>query len=89
MNPIEKIAFEKEYKSGPKASTDVHAGGIFFCVPYEDKIKFRKDGKVELTKTVIEYYRPMDGQFEVDHINNYRLVGTYSLSKNKYIECTF
>ncbi|MEZ4957994.1 MAG: hypothetical protein R2825_30830 [Saprospiraceae bacterium] len=89
MNPIEKIQFEKEYKSSPRASTDLHAGGIFFCVPYEEIIKFWKEGKVELTRRVIERFRPMDGQSEIEEINNFKLVGTYELTDRKYIECKF
>lgn len=89
MNPLEKIHFEKEYKSSPMASTDMHAGGIFFCVPYEEIIKFWENGKVELTRRVIEYFRPMDGQPEIDEINNFKLIGTYGLSDRNYIECKF
>lgn len=89
MNPIQNIQFEREYKSSPMASTDLHAGGIFFCVPYEEIIKFGKGGKVELTKKVIENFRPMDGQSEIDKINNFKLIGTYQLSSRKYIECKF
>jgi len=89
MNPIAKIQFDKAYKSGPKASTDLHAGGIFFCVPYEEIITFFENGKVEIKRRVIEYFRPMDGQSEIDEINNFKLVGTYKLSDRKYIECTF
>jgi hypothetical protein len=89
MNPIEKIKFDKEYKSSPKASTDLHAGGIFFCVPYEEIITFYKDGKVEIKRSVIENFRPMDGQSEIDEINDFKLKGTYELSSKKYIKCKF
>ncbi len=89
MNPIEKIQFEKEYKSSPRASTDLHAGGIFFCVPYEEIIKFWEDGRVELTRKVIENFRPMDGQSEIDKINNFKLAGYYELSDREYIKCKF
>jgi len=89
MNPIEKIHYERAYKSAPKAKTELHAGGIFFCVPYEEVIKFWKNGKVELTKRVIESFRPMEGQSEIDEINNFKLVGTYELSDRAYIACKF
>ena len=89
MNPIEKLQFEIEYKSSPMASTDLHAGGIFFCVPYEEIIKFWKDGTVELTRSVIEKFRPMDGQSDIDEINSFKLIGTYELSDRRYIECKF
>tara|TARA_B100000683_G_C12474576_1_gene549015 strand:+ start:937 stop:1317 length:381 start_codon:yes stop_codon:yes gene_type:complete len=89
MNPIEKIQFEKEYKSSPKAWTDIHAGGLFFCVPYEEIVKFHKGGKVEITKRVIENFRPCWGQRQIDKINNFKLIGTYKLSGREYVECTF
>ena len=89
MNPIDKIQLNKEYKSGPHASTDLHAGGIFFCVPYEDIITFFENGKVEIKKRVIETFRPMDGQYDIDAINHFKLTGTYELSDRGYINCTF
>jgi len=89
MNPIDHLQFEREYKSSPKASTDIHAGGIFFCVPYEDIIIFFENGNVELRKRVIENFRPMGGQSQIDKINNFKLMGTYELSDRNYIECTF
>lgn len=89
MNPIEKIQFNKEYISGPKASTDIHAGGIFFCVPYYEIITFFENGTVEITKRVIENFRPMNGQSEIDKINNFKWSGTYELTDRNYIECKF
>lgn len=89
MNPIEKIQFGKAYKSSPKAFTDLHAGGLFFCVPYEEIITFFQDGKVELKRSVIETFRPMDGPSEIDAINNFNRKGTFKLSDRKYIVCEF
>jgi len=88
-NPLELIQFGKAYKSGPKASTDLHAGGIFFCVPYEEILTFSQDGTLELIKRVIENFRPFDGQQEIDAINNFKIKGTYRLSDRKYIQCEF
>lgn len=89
MNVIEAIQFEKEYQSGPQASTDLHAGGIFFCVPYREIMIFFQDGSVVFKKKVIENFRPMDGQLEIDEINNFYMKGTYQLSSKKYIRCEF
>ncbi|WP_353481150.1 hypothetical protein [Haliscomenobacter sp.] len=89
MNPLEKIKLGKPYKSGPRASTDLHAGGIFFCTPYEEIITFFEDGVVEISSSVIEFFRPMDGQAEIDKINEFKLVGNYLLPAREYIECQF
>lgn len=88
MNPIEKIQFGKEYVSGPKATTDLHVGGIFFCILYEEVLIFHENGDIELTKRVIERFRPMDGQ-DVDRINNFQLNGKFFLSDRNYIVCEF
>ena len=89
MNPIQKIQFGKAYISAPKAATDIHAGGIFFCTPYEDIITFFEDGTVEIRRSVIENFRPMDGREEIDRLNNYRKWGQYRLNDRNYIECIF
>lgn len=89
MNPIEKIKLGKPYESGPRADTDLHAGGIFFCTPYVEIITFFENGVVEISSSVIEYFRPMDGQYEIDKINAFKLIGKYKLSDREYIECQF
>lgn len=89
MNPLQKIKFDKEYVSGPRASTDMHAGGIFFCVPYEEVIVFSEDGTVVLSRRVIEHFRPMDGRAETDRRYNFKKEGRYELSKRGYILCRF
>lgn len=89
MNPLEQIQLGKEYLSGIEATTDLHAGGIFFCVPYQECIIFRENGIVEITRKVIERFRPMDGQNEIDEINNFKLVGKYLISDRDYLLCEF
>lgn len=85
--PLEHLELEKEYKT-LKTNTDLHAGGIFFCIPYEESIIFYKNGKVEIKQRVIENFRPMDQQ-DLDRINNVRIIGTYRLNLRNYIECDF
>lgn len=89
MNILDKLQLGKEYLSGPQAMTDLHAGGIFFCVPYLECVIFRENAIVEITRRVIERFRPMDGQTEIDHINNKQLIGKYSISDRNYLVCTF
>ena len=43
------LKINNKYTSGPLASTDLHAGGIFFCTPYVEHIEFLNNGIVELT----------------------------------------
>lgn len=88
MNPISKLQFGTPYIASPQASTELHAGGIFFCIPYEERITFFEDGRVELRRKVIEDFRPMDNQ-DVDAINDFFLKGSYRLSGRRYILCEF
>ncbi|HGG58030.1 MAG TPA: hypothetical protein ENK31_09575 [Nannocystis exedens] len=88
-NASDGIEFGAEYISGPKASTDLHAGGIFFCTPYHEILTFSADGRVCLRRRVIEFFRPMNGQSEIDSIEQFEMIGEYHLNSRGYIECTF
>ena len=56
-----KVEFNKKYQSGLIANTDLHAGGLFFCIIYRYCLNFFENGKVELTKKLVDAFRPMDG----------------------------
>ena len=88
MNPIDQLKMEAEYVCGPLITTEFHAGGVFFCVPYEQIIRFSADGTLILFRRVIERFRPMDGQAEIDATNNFRKEGKYMLTDRNYIKCT-
>ncbi len=88
-NAKASIKLGAEYISGPKASTDLHAGGIFFCTPYREILTFSADGQVCLRRQVIEFFRPMQGQSEIDRIDQFERIGEYCLNHRGYLQCTF
>lgn len=78
----------KKYQSGLIANTDLHAGGLFFCIIYQNQLEFFENGKVELTKKVLEALRPMD-ENDVKHLQNFKIVGHYSFNDRGYLVCKF
>lgn len=78
----------KKYQSGLIANTDLHAGGLFFCIIYQNQLEFFQNGKVELTKKVVEALRPMD-ENDVKHLQNFKIVGDYSFNDRGYLVCKF
>lgn len=78
----------KKYQSGLIANTDLHAGGLFFCIIYQNQLEFFENGKVELTKKVVEALRPMD-ENDVKHLQNFKIVGDYSFNDRGYLVCKF
>ena len=83
-----KIEYNRGYVSELIANTDLHAGGIFFCIIYQDYLEFFENGRVELTKKVVDAFRPMD-DMDVLHLERYKLSGTYSFSDRGYLICSF
>ncbi|CAA9197434.1 hypothetical protein FLA105534_01643 [Flavobacterium bizetiae] len=78
----------KKYQSGLIANTDLHAGGLFFCIIYQNQLEFFENGKVELTKKVVDAFRPMD-ENDVEHLKNFNIVGDYSFNDRGYLVCKF
>ena len=83
------LKIKNKYTSGPLASTDLHAGGIFFCTPYVEHIEFLDNGKVELTRSVIEDFRPMNGAEDAESYNSFQLKGNYLINSRGYLTCEF
>lgn len=83
-----RIELNKKYQSGLIANTHLHAGGLFFCIIYQNCLEFFHDGKVELTKKVIDAFRPMD-ENDVRHLENYKITGKYHLNDRGYLICDF
>jgi hypothetical protein len=83
-----KIYFKKKYLSGMLANTDLHAGGVFFCIIYQNALEFFENGKVELTKKVIDAFRPMDGN-DVSYLENYKIIGKHYFNSRGYLVCEF
>jgi hypothetical protein len=82
------ISLDSDYVSVPIANTDLHAGGIFFCIVYEKIIRFNKDGSIQLTKRIIDPFRPMD-DIDIELINNYYQKGNYRFNDRDLIICSF
>jgi len=78
----------KIYQSELIANTDLHAGGIFFCVIYVNRLSFHENGEVVLTRIITNPFRPMDPA-DVQQINNYKSVGIYHKAKNGCLICDF
>jgi hypothetical protein len=70
------------------ANTELHAGGLFFCIIYKNCLQFFEDGKVEMTKIIIDAFRPMDDS-DVSHLENYKIIGKYSINDRGYLVCEF
>jgi hypothetical protein len=83
-----KIDFDRKYLSSMIANTELHAGGLFFCIIYQNCLQFFENGKVELTKKIIDAFRPMD-ENDVRHLENYKVIGNYSLNDRGYLVCEF
>lgn len=83
-----KLEINKKYLSGLIAKTELHAGGLFFCILYHNCLKFFENGKVELTKKVFDAFRPMD-ENDIRYLENYKIVGKYSFNDRGYLVCEF
>jgi len=82
------IRIGREYKTGLAASTDLHAGGIFFCIIYEQVIKFTDASSVEMYYKVINPLSPMD-DYDVEQLSNYFQKGSWSYNNQGYLYCQF
>ena len=83
-----KIELNKKYLSGLKAHTDLHAGGLFFCIIYQNCLEFFESGEVAFTKKLIDAFKPMDAH-DVSAIENYNMIGEYFFNDKGYLECKF
>jgi hypothetical protein len=83
-----KIELNKKYLSSLMANTELHAGGLFFCILYQNCLEFFEIGKVVLTKNLVDDFRPMD-ENDIRHLENYKIVGKYSFNDRGYLVCEF
>ncbi len=83
-----KIELKRRYLSGMDASTDLQAGGLFFCIIYQRCLQFFEHGKVELTNKIVDAFRPMDPA-DVEMLENFKLVGKYWFNERGYLVCEF
>jgi hypothetical protein len=82
------LALNKKYLSGLVANTELHAGGLFFCILYKNCLEFFENGQVELTKKIVDAFRPMD-ENDIRHLEDYRVIGKYSINERGYLVCKF
>jgi hypothetical protein len=83
-----RVEFNKKYLSSLIANAELHAGGLFFCILYQNCLEFFSDGKVELTKKIVDAFRPMD-ESDIKHLENYQITGNYSFNDRGYLVCEF
>lgn len=84
---IEKLKFDTRYVTGPKASTDLHAGGVFFCVVYRECIQFDREGGARHWFEVIDDSRALDD--EAEDLRGTDMSGRYSVNDRGYLVCKF
>lgn len=82
-----QLTFGRPYATGPFARTDLHAGGIFFCVVYRDCIEFSDNGDARRWAEVMDGSRPFDN--EVEEIRNDTETGAWHVNELGYIVCEF
>ncbi len=87
VNPLSQITLDAEYTSGPLATSDLHAGGIFFCVLYEEVLIFRPNNVVELDVRILDNWRPLDD--EADFLSKRSATCSYGLNDREYLSCKF
>ncbi len=87
VNPLSQITLDAEYTSGPLATSDLHAGGIFFCVLYEEVLIFRSNNVVELDVRILDNWNPLDD--EADSLSKRSAIGSYGLNDRDYLSCKF
>jgi hypothetical protein len=88
MQPVlGQIQYDHPYCAGPLAWTDLHAGGVFFCVVYEELIQFRRDGTVRRWRTIMDDSRQLDD--EAEQLLRIAPAGHYRVNDRGYLECVF
>jgi hypothetical protein len=82
------IELNKKYFSVLIADTDLHAGGVFFCILYRKCLLFLDNGEVQLSKELVDPFKPGDEQ-DVRRIKDYQAKGRYIRNHRQYLECHF
>lgn len=84
---LTRLVFDAPYCSGPLAWTDLHAGGVFFCVVYRECLQFRAGGVVRRWCEVLDEARPFDD--EPEQLRAAGGDGRYWINDRGYLVCTF
>lgn len=87
MQLEDMVMFDKTYRTGPQATTQLHAGGIFFHVLFEECLQFRADGQV------LRWFEVMDGSCPLDdeaqQMRDFNETGTCEINQRGYLTCEF
>ena len=75
----------RRYVSADQVRTELHAGGLFFGLVYVQEIHVQSEGKIILTRKIVDGYRPMDGKQELSDINNFERTTVYTTNARGYI----
>lgn len=86
MNPVPLI-LDQPYVTGPMASTDLHAGGVFFCAVYRECLQFSEGGRVRWWRELLDTSRPFHQDLE--EFRKFSMDGSYSLNDRDYLVCKF
>jgi hypothetical protein len=84
---LRRLVFDVPYRTGPLAWSDLHAGGIFFCVVYRECLQFGPGGQVRRWCEVLDDSRPFDD--EAEKLRATDELGSYHLNDRGYLECVF
>jgi hypothetical protein len=88
MQPVlERLHYDTPYRSGPDAWTDLHAGGLFSCVVFQEVLQFSRDGSVRRWYEILDDSRPLDD--EVEALRRSASCGGYLVNERGYLECVF
>jgi hypothetical protein len=83
----ELLVLDKPYQTGPMAWTDLHAGGVFFCVVYRECLQFGSNAHVRRWREVIDDSRPFHD--EAQELRALNELGSYRLNDRGYLTCEF
>lgn len=66
MDPhrLDMLCEASPFVTGPEATTDLHAGGIFFCVLYQRELTFHSNRDVSLNYRILDNWRPLDDEVQ-------------------------
>lgn len=84
---LKLLTLDIPYRTGPIAWTDLHAGGLFFCVVYRECLQFHASGQVRRWCEILDDSRPFDN--EADQLRATDVVGSYSANDRGYLSCLF
>lgn len=82
------LTLNEKYLTGLTASTDLHAGGLFFCIVFKKCLVFSENGKVRLSNEVFDAFRPMDDG-DAESMSGRYFEGRYFYNDRNYLVCEF